>query len=97
MKPTKIYYEKCFNLGNYENQKVGIEIQLDETDKASNAVDLAKKFVEQSSGHHNTLEQMKYEKCKRIVAEKGDFTYNEVAEAQQYIKEYESSLEDLPF
>lgn len=26
MKATKIYYQKCFNLGNYQNEVIGIYI-----------------------------------------------------------------------
>jgi len=29
MRVTKIYYEKCFNLGNFQNEKIGIEAEID--------------------------------------------------------------------
>ena len=35
MKATKIYYQKCFNLGNYQNEVVGIELEVGEGEKAS--------------------------------------------------------------
>lgn len=40
-----IRYERVHNLGNYENEKVAIEIQLDEGEKADDAIRLAKIFV----------------------------------------------------
>jgi hypothetical protein len=38
-------YERVHNLGNYENERVGIEIELDEGEKADEALRLARIFV----------------------------------------------------
>ena len=45
MRATKITYERVHNLGNYENERVGIEIQIDEGEKADEALRLARIFV----------------------------------------------------
>jgi hypothetical protein len=45
MRATKILYERVHNLGNYENERVGIEIELDEGEKADEALRLARIFV----------------------------------------------------
>jgi hypothetical protein len=45
MKATKIYYQKCFNLGNYQNEVIGIELQMDEGEKDSDVLDYARMFV----------------------------------------------------
>lgn len=29
MKATKVYYQKCFNLGNYQNEVIGIELEVE--------------------------------------------------------------------
>lgn len=50
MKATKIYYEKLFNLGNYENEKIGIEVQLEDGDVAEEALEKAKSAVERMQG-----------------------------------------------
>jgi hypothetical protein len=48
MKAKTVRYEKKFNLGNYETEVVGIELELNEGEKASDALALAKKFVEKA-------------------------------------------------
>lgn len=59
MKAMRIYYEKCFNLGNYENEKIGIEILLEDEDTAKDALKAAKDFVEgQGAGRRKELENI---------------------------------------
>lgn len=48
MRATKVLYERVHNLGNYENERIGIEIQLDEGEKADEALRLARVFVNRS-------------------------------------------------
>ena len=46
MRVTSLKYEKKVNLGNYEHEAVGIELALGDEDKALEALENAKKFVE---------------------------------------------------
>lgn len=45
MRITTLTYEETKNLGNYESQKIGIEIVLDSEDKPGEALRRAKEFV----------------------------------------------------
>lgn len=45
MRATTVRYERVHNLGNYENEKIAIEIQLEEGEKANDALRLARIFV----------------------------------------------------
>lgn len=45
MRATKVTYERVHNLGNFENERVGIEIELEGDDKAEEALRLARIFV----------------------------------------------------
>ena len=45
MRATLIHYERVRNLGNYENERIGIDIQLEEGEKAEEALRLARLFV----------------------------------------------------
>ena len=47
MRAVKIKYEKKFNIGDYQSEAVGIELELNEGEKASDALALAKAFVHQ--------------------------------------------------
>lgn len=59
MKAMRIYYEKCINLGNYENEKIGIEILLEDDDTAKDAMNKAREFVfKQSMGKRRELENI---------------------------------------
>ena len=46
MKVKKILYEKLFNLGNFENEKIGIEIEVEGNEEARDALNKPKIFVE---------------------------------------------------
>lgn len=46
MKIRTISYQKMFPLAPYINERLGIEIELDDTDKVENAYQLAKELVE---------------------------------------------------
>ena len=50
MRCTTIRYEKTINLGNYESEKIAIELALGENDQAQLAIEKAKQFVEANSG-----------------------------------------------
>lgn len=49
MKATKIFYQRCFNLGNYENEVIGVEVELEEGEKVKDVFENAKKCVEKMS------------------------------------------------
>lgn len=46
MKPKELWYEKKFNLGNYETENIGILVELEGEEKASDIMPKLKKFVE---------------------------------------------------
>ena len=45
MRAIKVYYKKLFNLGNFQNEEIGIEIEIEEKDKAEEAIKAAREFV----------------------------------------------------
>ena len=56
---TKIYYQKCFNLGDYENEVIGIELAFELGDKADDVLEKARYFV-------NSKNRRKREELERI-------------------------------
>jgi hypothetical protein len=46
MRVVNLTYERTFNLGNYQSEKIGVEVALDSNDNANEALERAKKFVE---------------------------------------------------
>lgn len=48
MRAVTIHYEKTFNLGNYQSEKVGIFIDVETNNEAQDAIEVAKQFVERN-------------------------------------------------
>lgn len=96
MKASKVIYEKTFNLGNYQNEVIGIEIELAEGEKASEALDMAKRFVE---AKHTAERDKELESARNIADNPLDHTYRAVLEANQTIARLAASDTDidLPF
>ena len=92
MKCTRIYYEKCFNLGNYQNEKIGVEVELAENETAQQALDTAKRFVEKNKPGSGA----DFERAKLILENKELYTYKQVTEAQALI-DNQPKEDDLPF
>jgi hypothetical protein len=49
MKITAVSYQRTINLGNYESERVGTEVELDEGDSPEAAIAFAKEFVRNNS------------------------------------------------
>ena len=45
MKATKIYYKKLFNLGNFQNEEIGVEIEVEYGERAVDVLQKARQFV----------------------------------------------------
>jgi|SRR6266568_2889214 len=54
MKPNKVTYQKVFPLSPYVNEKIGIEIQVEESDDPEHCFDFAKEIVEAWHKKNNT-------------------------------------------
>lgn len=94
MKATKIYYQKCFNLGDYQNEVIGIELEVEPGEKASDVMEMARHFVNSESVSRATIET--YERMKRIVENQDDYTGKQVKEAKEFLERNTGELE-LPF
>lgn len=94
MKPTKVYYERCTNLGNYENEKIGIEIELEDGDTVSAAVDTARKRL----AILTRQEEPERERYQHIVDNPEGYMYAQVAAAKKWLEEHPEPTEnDLQF
>ena len=95
MKATKIYYEKLFNLGNYQNEKIGIELIIEDGEKASDVLEQAKNFV--NSINPIEMRKKEYEEALKIVNNKMNYIYQRVIEAEKVIENYKEEDDNLPF
>jgi uncharacterized protein YvpB len=84
MTTDSIYYEKCFPLGGYSNEKIGIKIGLANGDSPLDAFAEAKKHVEKS--HKFFQDTPAYEQAKKIVANPDDYTGRDIKKAKEAIE-----------
>ena len=95
MKPVKVYYERCINLGDYENEKIGIEIELEDGDTVTKAVESARERIRILTG--TQLVETQWEKYERIANDPNQ-PYSKVLEAKKWLEEHhDQKPEDLPF
>lgn len=96
MKAKKIYYKKLISLGNYQNEEIGVEIEIEEGEKADDVLKAAKEFVERNNPTIGIEKAI--EKAREVLKYKANHSYAAVVEAEQIVKEYEAAeAEDLPF
>ena len=69
MKATKITYQRCFNLGNYENEVIGVEVEIEEGERFKDVFENAKKCVEKMSKKqiHKDVTPLQYESAKSTI------------------------------
>jgi hypothetical protein len=98
MKATKIYYKRLFSLGNYQNEEIGIEIEIEEGEKATDVLQKAKLFV--SGLDPKNENERKYNEAIDILKYKENYAYKKVIESEEIVRIYEAnkgSKDELPF
>jgi hypothetical protein len=96
MKAKKIYYKKLFNLGNFQNEEVGIELEIEEGERAADVLEKAKQFV--NSLDPKNERERKYNEALDILKNRDAWNYRRVMEAHELVEQYEEQGdEDLPF
>lgn len=81
MRTSSIHYSKVFSLGNYENEKIGVDIEVQEGDDIQKVIQQARQFVEfnhKVNGLNTELEQ-----CDRVISDPDNFTGTEVKRAME--------------
>jgi hypothetical protein len=48
MKITDITYHRTFNLGNFNSERIGVKVDINEGESANEALELAKQLVEET-------------------------------------------------
>lgn len=88
MKTKEVRYEKCFNLGNYENEKIGVTVEVEEGDNIQDIIEQSRNYVNlQSSVFKNEVEEKEH-----IVSHPEDFTGRQVEAAKEFLSKAKSLL-----
>ena len=99
MKATKIYYKKLFNLGNFQNEEIGVEIEVEYGERAVDVLQKARQFVNGLDPKNE--KERKYNEACEILKNKNAWNYQRVVEAEELVRQYEVDKErgeeELPF
>lgn len=90
MKVKSVSYSKVFSLGNYENEKLGVEFEIHEDDDVQHAMQKAREFVEfnhKLNGIANEKSQQEY-----IINNPDEFTGAQVKRAKERIEQISEFL-----
>ena len=93
MKVTIVRYEKLVNLGNFSNQKQGVEVQLEDGETPSEAVKRAMAFVEKNL--EPAPDRYDVEQAEKIVANPDDYAPKRLREAQEVLSQ--AQKDSVPF
>jgi hypothetical protein len=93
MRVSSVKYEKLISLGNYENQKIGVVVELEPDESPAEALRRARAFVEASVQPKPTERELKMARHK--VENADDYPPREVREAQEVLNRAEQ--DEAPF
>lgn len=109
MKATKISFARTVNTGNYDNVKIGIELEVADGERAQDVLDAAKRFIAQEADQHDPERQSARDYAARLrenyqrrVADPDNNSPVQVREAQAWLDEHPEDdapapAEDFPF
>jgi predicted membrane chloride channel (bestrophin family) len=90
MKTKTVSYSKVFSLGNYENEKIGVEIEVEPGDDVQKAIQEARQFVEFNHKLNGLATEL--EQCERIVNDPDSFTGTQVRRAKERISQIHEQI-----
>lgn len=91
MKVKTVSYSKVFSLGNYENEKLGVEIEISDGDDVQSAMQKARNFVEFNHQVNGLVTEQ--QQCEHIMNNADDFTGNQVKKAKERVTEINDQLQ----
>lgn len=90
MKVKTVNYSKVFSLGNYENEKLGVEFDIAEGDDVQKAMQKAREFVEFNHKLNGIVNEQS--QCEHVVSNPDDFTGTQVKRAKDRLEQINEML-----
>ena len=90
MKVITVEYSKVINLGNYENEKIGLMVELEDGETPSDALVRCRNYVK-ALNPRNKPQKFEYEHAKECIERTDDFSPKKIKEFQDTIDRYELS------
>jgi hypothetical protein len=86
MKAKTIYYKKLFDLGNFQHEEIGSEVEVENTEKAADVLEKAMLFVRTKGNPANSANSEEYKRYKSIVESPDNYTVKEHREAKEFLE-----------
>lgn len=90
MKVNTVTYSKVFSLGNYENEKIGTEIEIQEDDDVQKCLQTAREFVEYNHKLNGLVSELS--QCEHVVNNPDEFTGSQVKRAKDRMDAIQESI-----
>lgn len=90
MQTKSITYSKVFSLGNYENEKIGVEIEIQDGDDVQKAIQEARQFVEFNHKVNGLVTEM--QQCEKVINNPDDFTGTQVKRAMERMRQIQEQI-----
>ena len=95
MKATKIIYSRLISLGNYENAKIEIELEVEEGEKAIDVYNSAKEWVgERIKEHRGGDIDLKW--AENVLKNQDDYRLGDIKKAEAIVSQSQNK-DELPF
>lgn len=91
MKVKTVTYSKVFSLGNFQNEKIGTEIEITEGDNVQTVIQKAREFVEYNHKLNGVITELN--QAQHVVDNADNFTGAQVKKAQETINRINEMLE----
>ena len=96
MKALKVSYSRLISKGNYENAKIEIELEVEQGEKAADAYEAAKNWVEKRI-EVEKLSDYTIERAKKVMDDKRNHTLAQIEEAEEILAKVKVNDDELPF
>lgn len=97
MKAKTVTYSRLISIGNYENAKIEIQLEVEEGEKANDVFNRAKEFVEKKIDFEKVPHNL-IRKAEQVLEDRRNHTIAQVEEAESLLEKWKSKeTDDLPF
>jgi len=97
MKAKQVTYSRLISKPNYENEKIEVCIEIEEGEKLKDVFEAAKRFVDLKADS-GRISAFSLDNARKVLADRDNHTGNQVKEAEEIVRRFESpEIDDLPF
>jgi hypothetical protein len=93
MRPTKVAFQRTVALGNYDNVRLLVEVEIEAGEGAAAAMDAARRFIQREARKHDPHREDErrewmqlHQRYQTVVANADDYAPRELKQAEQWLQ-----------